>query len=342
MFKKNFLTVGIILILVLGLALSGCSSQKPAGDDNQNGGDNEVKPMALVAGSASSGGSNYLIMSGWAELINKNTDHRITVEATGGPASNIQMMGNGDAQVGVVTMSVAQPAFEGKGWADGTKYDMMRSMFGVHQAFMDGVTLEGKGIESVRDLDGKSVSIGPAGGTPALAVPPVLEALDVSPEYVHLGQGDSINALKDGQIDAAIFFGGVPRPAFQELAASHPAVRLGLTDEDVEAISEEMPQYGIGTIKAGTYEYLDHDVLTLKDRYAYVINKDIPEEVVYQLVKATIENRDKFVSVHKALSIIDSNDALLEGISIPLHPGAVKAYEEAGIKVPEKLLPPEM
>lgn len=338
--KKNIVFIGFVLILGLSLVLSGCSSQAPANND-QNAKDKEVKPMALVAGSASSGGSNYLVMSGWAEIINQNTKHRITVEATGGPASNIQMIGNGDAQIGVVTMSVAQPAFDGKGWAEGKEYNMMRSMFGLHQAYMDGVTLEGKGIDSVSDLNGKSVSVGPAGGTPALAVPPVLEALGVTPKYVNLGQGDSINALKDGQIDAAIFFGGVPRPAFQELAASHPVIRLGLKDDDVKEITKEMPQYSIGTIKAGTYDYLKKDVLTLKDRYAYVVDKDVPDEVVYELVKTTIENRDKFVSVHKSLKILDSNDALLEGISIPLHPGAVKAYQEAGIKIPDILMPPK-
>jgi len=339
LFKKNVLFIGIVLILALSVVLTGCSNSAPV--DNPDAIDNEVKPMALVAGSASSGGANYLIMSGWAEIINQNSQHRVTVEATGGPASNIQMMGNGDAQIGVVTMSLAQPAYDGKGWAEGTKYDMMRSMFGVHEAFMDGVTLEGKGIDSLRDLEGKSVSLGPAGGTPALAVPPLLDVLGVNAKIVNLGQGDSINALKDGQIDAAIFFGGVPRPAFQELAASHPAIRLGLKDEDVKAITEKMPEYSIGIIKAGTYDYLDKEVLTLRDRYAFVIDKEIPDEVVYEIVKATIDNMDKFVAVHKSLNILNSNDALLDGISIPLHPGAVKAYQEAGINIPEKLMPPK-
>lgn len=338
--KKRYLIVGMVLVLFFSIILSGCSNNTSAVDAES--GEKGTKPMALVAGSASSGGSNYLIMSGWAEIINKNTKHRITVEATGGPASNIQMIGNGDAQIGVVTMSLAQPAYEGKGWAEGIKYDMMRSMFGVHEAFMDGVTIEGKGIYSVRDLDGKTLSLGPAGGTPALAVPPILEALEVKPKIVNLGQSDSINALKDGQIDAAIFFGGVPRPAFQELAASHPAIRLGLKDEDVESIVKQMPEYSIGTIKAGTYDYLDKDVLTLKDRYAFVVDKDIPEQVVYEIVKATLDNLDQFVTVHKSLSIISEKEVLLEGISIPLHPGAVKAYQEAGIEIPERLMPPEM
>jgi TRAP transporter TAXI family solute receptor len=336
---------GFILLLAFMLLLTaavGCSQQTAPKQEETKPQEEKVEPMTLVAGSASSGGANYLLMAGWAELINNNTQHRVIVEATGGPASNIELMGNGDAQIGVVAMSVAIPAYKGTGWAKGKDFSSIRCMFGVHDAFMDGVTLEGKGINSIHDLNGKTVSLGPAGGTPALAVPDICDYFGVTPNYVNLGQGDSINALKDGQIDAAIFFGGVPRPAYQELAASHPVIQLALTDDEVREVVEKLPQYSIGTIKAGTYSYITKDVLAIKDRYAYAVDKDVPEPVVYELVKTTLDLMDEFKKVHNSLEAMEVSDMLLTGVALPLHPGAVRALKEAGINVPDNLLPPEM
>lgn len=343
----------IIILALLATSLIGCSAQQNSTDVNQTPETPETtetpetpetpaapekpEPMTLVAGSASTGGSNYLLMAGWGEMINKYTDHKIVTEATGGPASNIELIGNGDAQIGVVAMSIALPAYNGTGWAEGKDFSMLRSMFGVHDALMDGVTLPGKGIESIYDLNGKMVSVGPAGGTPALAVPDILGYYGVNPKYVNLGQEDSINALKDNQIDAAIFFGGIPRPAYQELAASHDVVRLGLSDEEVEEIVKELPQYSTEKIAAGTYSYATEDYLTLKDRYAYAVDKNIPEEVVYELVKTTLDNLEEFKSVHKSLDKLEIGDILLEGVALPLHKGAIRALEEAGVTIPDYL-----
>jgi len=300
-------------------------------------------PVQLVAGSASSGGANYMIMAGWAEIINRYTQHQVIVEATGGPQANIRLMKQGDAQIGVISMSIAGPAFEGKGWAKGEKYDNIRTMFGMHEAFMDGVALKSSGIKTFYDLENKKVSVGPAGGTPALAVPAILDVLGVNAQIVHLGQGDSINAIKNGQLDAAVFFGGVPRPAYLELQASHPVKFLHLDEASLQKVIELNPYYRIGTIPASAYEYLDEDTKTLSDRYAYAVDKAIDEQVVYEIVKCTLINLDELKEVHEGLRILELNtESLLGGVVIPLHPGAVKAYRELGLDVPEILLPMEM
>lgn len=355
---RRILSVLLIMSLI-SISFVGCTSQTSTDNTNNNSNNtsntddtsnntddasdnnNESKPMTMVAGSASSGGSNYLLMAGWGEIINKYTNHRIVTEATGGPASNIELIGNGDAQIGVVAMSIALPAYNGTGWAEGKDFSMLRSMFGLHDALMDGVALAESGIKSIHDLNGKTVSVGPAGGTPALAVPDILNYYGITPKYVNLGQEDSVNALKDNQIDAAIFFGGIPRPSYQELAASHNPVRLGLSDEETLELVKELPQFSAAKIEAGTYSYTTEDYLTLKDRYAYAIHKDVPEDVVYELVKVTLEHLDEFKEVHKSIDILEVGDILLEGIYLPLHPGAIRALEEAGVVIPDYLIPQE-
>ncbi|MDY0236959.1 MAG: TAXI family TRAP transporter solute-binding subunit [Gudongella sp.] len=342
--RKLSLLFVIVLMLVLG---AGCSQEttpepvQPAESPVETPTEiavEETEPMTLIAGSASSGGANYLIMAGWGEIINNNTKHRIITEATGGPASNIELMANGDAQIGVIAMSIAMPAFKGEGWAEGKDFSNMRSMFGMHDALMDGITLEKSGIKTIFDLEGKTVSVGPAGGTPALAIPDILDYYGIKPVYVNLGQEDSINALKDGQLDAAFFFGGIPRPAFQELAASNNGVQIGLTDEQVEEIIKELPQYSKGVIPAGTYSYLTGDKLTIRDRYAYAVSADVPEGVVYEIVKATLDNFDTLKEVHGSVGALEIEE-LLDGVSIPLHKGAARAFEERGIEIPELIKP---
>jgi TRAP-type uncharacterized transport system substrate-binding protein len=105
----------------------------------------------------------------------------------------------------------------GKGWAD-KKYNMSRAMFAVHVAYLDGIVLANSDIKGFMDMNGKNISVGPAGGTPAIVVKRICDFLGVKPKYRHLGQGDSMRSLKDGLIDGAIFMGGAPRPAFP---ASH-------------------------------------------------------------------------------------------------------------------------
>lgn len=322
----------IASVSVIGVIAAGAMSVTPA------------LAAPLVAGSASAGGANYLIMSGWAQLMNKYTPNKIIVQATGGPQSNIKLMANGSAQIGVVSMSIAGPAYVGKGWAKGKKYSFMRSLFGLDRAYLDGVALKSSGITSITGLSGKTVSDGPAGGTPSLAVPPILRALHVKANLVHLGQSDSMSALKDGRIDAALLFGGYPRPAYQELEASHPVNFLHLTQAEITKVIHLNPYYTEGTIPKSAYRYLKHNAKTLETRYAYVVDKNsVSSKVAYELVKATLKHLKAFKQVHKAIArALTTEASLLPGLVIPLDRGAVKAYREAGIKVPSRLLPPSM
>jgi TRAP transporter TAXI family solute receptor len=293
-----------------------------------------VSADVFVGGSASLGGSNFLIMSGWSNIMLKNTPHKIVVESTGGPQANVQLIENGDIQMGVVAQTVGTEAWNGTGWAD-KEYRRMRSMFPVHEAFFDGLTLRENNIESLYDLEGKSVSVGPKGGTPSVAVPRIFEALGIEVEFVYLAQGDSIRTLRDGQIDAVCFFGGYPRPAYQELSAAVPVRFLSLSDEDLETVTTTFPQYSTGVITADAYDYLDEDQVTLKDRYGYAVSKDVDEDVVYEIVKATWENIEEFRNVHSGLANLEPEN--INELNIPLHPGALRYYEEIGVDVVDRL-----
>lgn len=293
----------------------------------------KADPMTLQAGSASVGGANYLLMSGWTEIINENTSHRILNESTGGSMANMDLIMDKVLQIGVTA-----PVF----MTDEHK-DTFRALHAMHTGVFDGVALEKSGIRTLADLQGKYVSIGPAGGVPAVVNPKIMDVLGYNVNWVYLGQGDSISALQDNQIDAALMFGGIPRPAFEELDASHNAVRVGPSKEEADRIVEAMPEFEISIIPKDTYSYLEDDEYAVEFRYAYIVHKDVPEQVVYEITKATIENWKRLSEVHASLDgLITGADDLANVRGMYFHPGAIRAYREAGIEVHESTIPPEM
>lgn len=344
MLKKRFFWSIIALVVLVGL-IAGCSSSLSgtSADNKQStkATENQQEDIGvLIAGSASQGGSNYLIMSGWTQLMKEKAGIQIRNESTGGPAANMMLMNSGEAQAGVLSGIVAREGMDGDGWTQGEKLENVRAIFGLHNLYMDGLALQDSGIKSFQDLDGKRVSVGPAGGTPYVLVKRVFKLLGIEPKIIELGQGDSIDALKNKQLDAVVFAGAFPRPAYVELEASSPVNYLSLTDSQIEKIVSEYPAFKAGVIPAGTYKYLEEDNKTLVDRYMYAVSGDLPEDVVYKLTKTTIDNFEEFQKVHKSLKTIELKD--IAKVPIPLHPGAVKAMKEAGIEVPEASLPPEM
>jgi TRAP transporter TAXI family solute receptor len=331
--RRRFLG-SLLAVAVAAAALAGCGSGASSGVPTK-----KVKPNQLIAGSASQGGANYLIMSGWGDLMGKKGGTTVRVEATGGPRSNMELMGAGEAHVGVLSSIVAKEGYQGVGWANGKKVDNVRGMFGLNDLYMDGIALAKSGIKNIRDLEGKTVSFGSAGGTPKIMVSRVLEILGVKAKVVDLGQGDAIDALKNGQLDAVVFAGAFPRPAYVELMASHQVNFITMNEADLKKVVQTFDAFETGTIPKSAYKQMTADTLTLRDRYVYAVRADIDDEIVYKLVKATLDNLPEFQKVHKSLGKVKLEDMVRTGI--PMHPGAIKAFEEKGIKVPANLIPPE-
>jgi TRAP transporter TAXI family solute receptor len=292
-------------------------------------------PAKLVAGSASLGGANYVIMSGWSKLLDNKAGIKVIVEATGGPLANIKMIEADSAQIGVVTQSLAYEGWTATGWAK-KKYREARNMFPVHVAYLDGVVLAKSDIKNFMDINGKNISVGPAGGTPAVVVQRICEVLGIKPNFRFLGQGDSMSALRDGLLDGAVFMGGAPRPAFRELASTVPVRSLHLTKEQVEKVLKAYPEYSTGVLKKNTYPYLKEDVYTLSDWYGYMARQSLSDDLVYKMVKTTFDNLAEFMKVHKALRVMKPEN--IQYLSVPLHPGALRYYKEKGIQVPERLI----
>jgi TRAP transporter TAXI family solute receptor len=294
-------------------------------------------PNDMTIGTASQGGTYFVYGNGFASFISEALGVNATGEVTGGPVQNVTLVETGDHLMGLVTMGPAYDAWMGKSeLAPGLEHRSIRALFPMYQTPFQVIALKSSGITSVSDLEGKRVSVGPAGGTPGTYWPLFMEALGVNATISNAGAADAAGQLQDGLIDAFAFAAGVPISAFAELAASQDVVMFGFTEEELPKILEAYPAMAPLTIPAGTYAGHDYDQPTVALWNFAIAHQDMPESLAYEITKLAMENPDRMVQIHAAAS-----ETLRENWDkntfMPFHPGAVRYFEEAGITIPDNL-----
>ena len=294
-------------------------------------------PNDLTIGTASQGGTYFIYGNGFASYISEALGLNATGEVTGGPVQNVTLVETGDHLMGLVTMGPAYDAWIGKSeLAPGLEHKSIRALFPMYQTPFQVIALRSSGIASVSDLEGRRVSVGPAGGTPGTYWPQFMEALGVSANVSNAGAADAAGQLQDGLIDAFAFAAGVPISAFAELAASQDVVMFGFNAEELATVLEAFPAMAPLTIPAGTYAGHDYDQPTVALWNFAIAHQEMPESLAYEITKLAMENPDRMVQIHAAAS-----ETLLENWAkntfMPFHPGAIRYLEEKGITVPDTL-----
>lgn len=294
-------------------------------------------PNDLTIGTASQGGTYFVYGNGFASYITEALGLNATGEVTGGPVQNVTLVETGDHLMGLVTMGPAYDAWIGKSeLAPGLEHKSIRALFPMYQTPFQVIALRKSGITSVSDLNGKRVSVGPAGGTPGTYWPQFISALGVNASISNAGASDAAGQLADGLIDAFAFAAGVPISAFAQLAAEQDVVMFGFNDAELPKILEAFPAMAPLTIPAGTYAKHDYDQNTVALWNFAIAHADMPDSLAYEITKLALDNPDRMVQIHAAAS-----ETLLENWSkntfMPFHPGAVKYLEEKGITVPDNL-----
>lgn len=294
-------------------------------------------PTEMTIGTASQGGTYFVYGNGFASFITEALGLNATGEVTGGPVQNVTLVETGDHLMGLVTMGPAYDAWNGKSeLAPGLEHKSIRALFPMYQTPFQVIALRRSGITSVSDLNGKRVSVGPAGGTPGTYWPQFMAALGVNATISNAGAADAAGQLQDGLIDAFAFAAGVPISAFAELAASQDVVMFGFNEAELPKILEAFPAMAPLTIPAGTYAGHDYDQPTVALWNFAIAHKDMPESLAYEITKLAMENPDRMVQIHAA-----AKETLLENWDkntfMPYHPGAVRYFTEKGIVIPDAL-----
>lgn len=209
----------------------------------------------------------------------------------------------------------------------------MRAVAALYAEGFHVITRKNSGISKMEDLlTKKSTSIGPPGSGTLLNSERVLDAYGFTKNDVgakELDFTESAEAIRDGQVAAACYMTGVPYGPVTDISITQPINAFGLSDEVIAKLQETYPFFVKASYPADTYSGTDA-FNTIAVRMMLLTTEDMDEDTVYTVTKVLVENLDAIADMHAAGSTI-SKDTLLDGLSVPLHPGAERYYKEIGL-----------
>ncbi len=355
---KKKLALALSVVMVMGLALTSCGGgDKPAGSTPAASTPAASTPAASTPAASTpastgltpkEGGTSLTFTTGGetgtyygfgnviANKVGDLTSTSITAISSGGSAANIKDMKKGDAQLGFVQSDVMAYAFNGeRTFAEDGAVTDFSTVAALYMEQVQIVTVD-PSIKTVADLKGKKVSVGASGSGVYFNAVDVLGAydLDVEKDIVPTYQsfGDSAEALKDGQIDAAFIVAGAPTTAVTDLAAGRDIALVSLDDEHINKLLSASPYYSKNTIAKDVYGTAE-DCTTVAVGAVVIARDDVSDADVYNFLCGTFEDIPNLS--HGKAAELDLNYAS-SVTTIGYHPGAVAYFADKGITVPGK------
>ena len=261
---------------------------------------------------------------------------RCTVESTGGSVFNVNAIMAGDLEFGVVQSDRQFQAMKGLAeWKDKGPQKDLRAVFTVHPESITLVAANDAGIKSINDLRGKRVNIGnPGSGQRQNSIDGLTNAginykKDLKAEGVKAAEAPGL--LQDGRIDAFFYTVGHPSGAIKEATAGRRKVHF-VSITKVDKLLKKYPYYAKAVIPIKLYPGATNtkDVQTFGVKATFVTSAKVPDRVVYAVTKEVFDNFESFKKLHPAYQVLTKQN-MLEGMSAPIHPGAMKYYKESGL-----------
>jgi uncharacterized protein len=287
-------------------------------------------PNQLVIGTASPGGTYYVYGEGLAEVLTRALDLPVVPLATEGPTQNIELLEAGKAELGFVTIGIAVQAWNSTGaWVGKKPARSMRAIFPMYDTPFQFAVLRESGIRSIAEFAGKRVGIGPRGGTSAAYFPEFFHTLKVDANLVFGEWAELTEQLHQRTLDVLAVGAGVPFPSFIELEAKERVRYIAFDSNQISMLRLAMPELTPSRIPAGAYPSLLRPYETLGSYNFAVAQAELPDDLVYNVVRAVFENQDAMLEASAAAAAtvpanLDRNSFL------PLHPGAIRYYRQIG------------
>lgn len=317
-------TKRILGLLAVSTALALTTATGAMAQDRSNW------PKSLTLATASVGGTYFIYGGVVATLLTEKLGIQVSTQQSQGPVSNLMLLNSGKVELGMTTMGPALDAWNGTRWANGKQMREMRAAFPMYDTPFHFVTLKSSGIKSVADMAGKNVGVGPKAGTCGTYFPMMFDALGVKVTVRNGGASDMAGQLGDRLIDVFAFCAGIPISAFSSIDATQPATFITYTDAEIAKLKQAMPELSDSMIPKGTYTSLTEDHKTVGLFNFFIVHKDLPDDLVYELTKAVMENNQTMVQGHSAAAETIPANAI-NNTFLPFHPGAVRYFKEKGI-----------
>ena len=353
---KKKLAIALSIAMVMSMALTACGGTSSSGSQASSGSQGAASSQPAGSGASSQtssltpkdGGTRLTFTTGgetgtyyaFGNVIGNKvgdlTSTSVTTVASGGSAANIQRMQRGDAQLGFVQSDVMAYAYDGiRSFEETGAVTDFSTVAALYMEQVQIVTVD-PSIKNVGDLAGKRVSVGAAGSGVYFNAVDILGAydLDIEKDIIPTYQsfGDSAEALKDGQIDAAFIVAGAPTTAVTDLAAGREISLVSLDQEHIDALIEASPYYSPNTISKDVYGTAE-DCTTVAVGAVVIARDDVSEADVYNFLYGTFEDIANLS--HGKAAELDLEFAT-SVTSVGYHPGAVAFFADKGIEVPAK------
>ncbi|WP_040978528.1 TAXI family TRAP transporter solute-binding subunit [Oceanobacillus jeddahense] len=327
--KKHVSILFILLFAVMTLVACSDSESSAEGEVDDSG----VTQVKIAT--ATTSGAYYPIGGVMASILSQEMDgYNFTAEATGGSQENARLLDSEQIQFGFFGADSFYAAANGLGHFDGNPVEDLRTLARIYGNHVHVVTLEGTGIETVEDLEGKRVAIGAPGSGTANKAEEVLTAHgfdleeDIDAQYLDFAEGS--DGLADGIVDAVIISVGIPSGNVQELAATHHMKLVKFSEEGTQAILDQYPYYSEGVIPQDAYDGMEEDIPTVIAANEIGVSAQLDEDFVYEVTKLLFEDHlDEFKASHNAMGELELE--MLPESPVPYHPGAEKFFKEKGL-----------
>lgn len=285
---------------------------------------------------AATTGALYPLGAGIANLWNTKLDTvTARVQASNGGIQNLNLLKSKDAQVSFAVSSITYEALHGmRGFKD-RAYTDVRILAGLYYNPNQVVASKESGVNSLADFKGKRFAPGAAGGTTEVesrihfTIAGIKYPDEIKAQFV--GFTESIDLMRNKQLDGAWIMAGLPTAAVTEMCATAGGKLVGMEEDLIKKLQAESPWYSEFIIPAGTYDGQTEPVRTSAVKMLLLTDAAMPDELVYSLAKTLWENLGELGSAHAVMKTVTPDMAVKDLSGIPLHPGAEKYYREAGI-----------
>lgn len=292
----------------------------------------------IVIGTGSVLGVYFQVGRGICGLVKQNIKGvKCSAVPTAGSLFNLDSVRDYAFEVGIIQSDVQYKAFKRTGGLEfiDVGYENIRTLFSVHGEPFTLVARRDSGIGSLADLEGRRVNLGNPGSGQRATMQVVMNAMGWTPASFALAgelpAAQQSLALCHGQIEAMVYVVGHPNKSITKATDLCDAVIVKVEGPQIDQLVAGNPYYSFMTIPGGIYNGNDEPVRTFGVRATVVVAADMDDDMAYAIVKAVFDNLDKFRRMYPAFGLLDPKKMASEGLTAPLHDGAMRYYREKGL-----------
>ena len=300
---------------------------------------NKAYAVQLSCGAAGATSWVYSCVTAVSEILKQHSDIDLVVQSTPGSTVHYGMMASGELKMGSGYNPTDYWAWNGIGALFPKSYKgEFYTMIPLARSYFYVIVKKDSPITKIADLKGKRVFVGDPGSAQAAGTQDVIKALSLEMDQIMTDRDEGFEMLKDGRVEALMYGGAAPYSSILAVASDIDIRFIPMTGEEQKSITEVAPYYFAGAIPKDSYDFLDGDIDTVCTYQNIVVSKALDSEIVYTMTKTLVEHWKELNSIVAGTSDIDPLVNINNSV-VPIHPGAIKYYEEKGITIVPTLHP---